>query len=269
MRYLTQSLTCWLALHTLLPASVAESKSPAPPLFRVVDLNRGEAAQVTLSDGKRVNVKLLGVDETRDAIRSAVRLARVSVEMNGRKLTLDSGNYRLPVKFAGVQIDCPITKGYYLNCDPFEDSWGLDKDARLRIWLANSPWSEPNKFTYPARQRWFATQTQIGNEPSYVDGGDCPPRKIYYHSGNDIGGCEGLVNVVSACDGLVVSARGKAMEGYTNAPFYKPHGDYDYVYVLDEHGWFYRYAHLQSIDESVQPGKKINAGEKIGVLGKE
>jgi hypothetical protein len=216
-----------------------------------------------------VNVKLLDVDETRDAVRSAVRLARVSLEIDGGKLTLDSGNYRLPVKFAGVQIDCPVTKGYYLNCDPFEDSWGLEKDARLRLWSTDSPWFEPGKFTYPTRQRWFATQTQIGNEPSYVDGGDCPPRKIYYHSGNDIGGCEGLVDVVSACDGLVVSARGKAMEEYTNAPFYKPQGDYDYVYVLDEHGWFYRYAHLQSIDESVQPGKRIKAGEKIGILGKE
>src|SRR5438552_13250255 len=119
MRYLRQSLTCWLTLQTLLAALAAESTSSALPLFRVVDLNRGEAAQTTLSDGKKVNVKLLEVDETRDAIRSAVRLARVSVEVDGRKLALDSGNYRLPVKFAGVQIDCPVTKGCYLNCDPF------------------------------------------------------------------------------------------------------------------------------------------------------
>ncbi len=165
MRYLTQSLTCWLALQTLLHALAAESTSSALPLFRVVDLNRGETAQTTLSDGKKVTVKLLEVNETRDAIRSAVRLARVSVEVDGRKLTLDSGNYRLPVKFAGVQIDCPITKGYYVNCDPFEDSWGLEKDARLRIWPANSPWFEREKFTYPARQRWFATQTQTATNP--------------------------------------------------------------------------------------------------------
>ena len=112
MRYPTLSLTCWLALHTLLHALAAENASPATlPLFRVVDLNRGEAAQITLSDGKKVNIKLLEVDETRDAVRSAVRLARVSVEINGRKVTLDSGNYRLPMNFAGVQIDCPVTKG--------------------------------------------------------------------------------------------------------------------------------------------------------------
>jgi hypothetical protein len=95
-------------------------------------VNRGETVQITLSDGKKVNIKVLEVDETRDPVRSAVRLARVSVEIDGGKLTLDSGNYRLPMNFAGVQIDCPVTKGYYLNCDPFEDSWGLEKDARLR-----------------------------------------------------------------------------------------------------------------------------------------
>lgn len=265
MRAISLFLTGWFALQTL----AAPAPKDSSPLFRVVDLNRGEVAQVQLTTGKKAKLKLLDVSETRDPIRSAVRLARVTLEVDGRKVTLDSGNYRLPVKLGEVQIDCPVTKGYYENCDPFEDSWGLDKDARFRVWPANSPWFEPNKFVYPARQRWFATQTQIGNEPSYVDGGDCPPRKIYYHSGNDIGGSEGMINVVSACDGLVVSARGKAMEGYTNAPFYKPHGDYDYVYVLDEHGWFYRYAHLQSIGAAIQPGKKIKAGEKIGVLGKE
>ena len=54
-----------------------------------------------------------------------------------------------------------------------------------------------------------------------------------------------------------------------DAPFYKPRGDYDYVYVLDAHGWFYRYGHLQSIDPAIQPGARVKMGQKIGVLGKE
>src|SRR5262249_1051745 len=109
------------------------------------------------------------------------------------------------------------------------------------------------------------------NEPSYVDGGDRPPagRPIYYHSGNDIGGCGGMVDVVSACDGLVVSARGKALPGPGKAPFFKPRGDYDYVYLLDAPGRDYRYAHLKSIDGAVRPGERVKAGQKIGVLGKE
>lgn len=261
------------ALLSALPVG-AETDEPTrsrQPLFRTIDLDRGEAQEVELADGSKARIKLLEVEEVRDSLRSAIRLARIKVEINGTPATLTSGNYRLPATMAGVQIDCPVTKGYYRNCDPFEDSWGLDKDARVRLWPAGSPWVAPGTFVYPAKQRWFANPTQIGNEPSYVDGGDLPhpTRGIYYHSGNDIGGCEGMVDVVSACDGLVVSAGGKAMPEHSNAPFYKPRGDYDYVYVLDAHGWYFRYAHLQSIDPAVRPGVRIKMGQKIGVLGKE
>lgn len=259
-----------LVFAALWAGADGEVEPPQPP-FITVDLDRNETYEVRLADGSRAKVKLLGVEETRDTLRSALRQARVTVEINGSQTTLTSGNYRLPVTVAGIQVDCPATKGLYQNHDKFEDSWGLDKDARLRLWPEKSAWLRPGTFVYPARQRWFAGPTQIGNEPSYVDGGDRPPagRPIYYHSGNDLGGCEGMVDVVSACDGLVVSARGKAMPEHAEAPFYKPRGDYDYVYVLDAHGWYYRYAHLKSIDEAVQPGKPVKAGQKIGVLGKE
>jgi len=258
-------------LAVLVAAVLIGAVEPKKPLFATVDLDRGETVEVRLPDGGKATVKVVQIRETRDSLREALRRADVTVEINGRKTTLTSGNYRLPMTVAGVQIDCPATKGLYPNHDKFEDSWGLDKDARLRLWPEKSAWTEPGTFVYPARQRWFASSTQIGNEPSYVDGGDLPTlkRSIYYHSGNDIGGCEGMVDVVSACDGLVVSARGKAMPEHNDAPFYKPRGDYDYVYVLDAHGWYIRYAHLKSIDESVQPGTRVKAGQKIGVLGKE
>jgi murein DD-endopeptidase MepM/ murein hydrolase activator NlpD len=239
------------------------------PLLRTVDLDRGESRLVELADGTRARVKLLDVEEERDGVRSAIRQARVRVEVNGRTTTLVSANYRLPIAVGGVQIDCPVTRGYYKNCDPFEDSWGLDKDARLRLWPEGSPWAAPGTFAYPIKQRWFAGATQMANEPSFVDGGDAPTgRPIYYHSGLDIGGCEGLVEVVSACDGLVVSGGGKALPDYPDIPFFK-RGDYDYVYVLDAQGWFYRYAHLKSIDPAIRPGERVRMGQKIGVLGKE
>jgi len=37
------------------------------------------------------------------------------IELNGQSLVLTSATYHLPVKFAGVQIDCPITKGHVAN----------------------------------------------------------------------------------------------------------------------------------------------------------
>ena len=121
MRYPTLSLTCWLALHTLLHALAAENASPATlPLFRVVDLNRGEAAQITLSDGKKVNIKLLEVDETRDAVRSAVRLARVSVEINGRNMIVASSE----AKAANRSVSYPSKR----HADGFND-WVLVADG--------------------------------------------------------------------------------------------------------------------------------------------
>ena len=259
------------ALLAALPVAQAagQDHTAHKPLVRTVDLDRGESQLVELADGTRARVKLLDVEEERDGVRSAIRQARVRVEVNGRTTTLVSANYRLPIAVGGVQIDCPVTRGYYKNCDPFEDSWGVDKDARLRLWPAGSPWAAPGTFAYPIKQRWFAGATQMANEPSFVDGGDAPTgRPIYYHSGLDIGGCEGLVEVVSACDGLVVSSGGKALPEYPDIPFYK-RGDYDYVYVLDAQGWFYRYAHLRSIDPAIRPGERVRMGQKIGVLGKE
>ena len=198
------------------------------PLFLTVDLRVGEAQEVQLSDGSKANVKLLDVEETRDKVRSAIREARVKIEVNGKTETLISGYYRLPMTVGGVQVDCPATKGLYQNHDPWEDSWGLDKDVRLRLWPAGSPWMPPGEFVYPIKQRWFASGTQMANEPSFVDGGDAPTgSKFYYHSGLDIGGCEGRVEVVSACDGLVVSAGGKTLPEYSDLPYYKKRGDYD------------------------------------------
>ena len=262
----TACLTAFLLVTTpLIAAEVAQ----AP--FRTLDLDFNELQEVPLADGRKVSVKLLDVQEQRDSLRSAIRSATIKVEVNGIATTLDSGNYQLPIAVGDVQIDCPVTQGYYRNHDTFEDSWGLTKAARVRVWPKGSPWLEPGTFVYPAKQRWFATATQMGNEPSYVDGGDNPPvtRPIYYHSGNDIGGCEGLIDVVSACDGVVASAGGKAMPEHTDAPFYKPHGDYDYVYVVDARGWYYRYAHLKSIDPAIAPGARVTKGQKIGMLGKE
>jgi murein DD-endopeptidase MepM/ murein hydrolase activator NlpD len=235
------------------------------PLFRAVDLGVGESQQVMLGDGSTARVKLLDLRETCDALRDAVRVARVKVEVNGKTATLTSANYNLPVTVGGVQVDCPITKG--CNSNSGEDSWGLRRDARLRLWPAGSPWIEPGTFVYPLKQKWFASGTQMANEPCYVDGGEVPAnKKIYYHDSLDFGGCEGLVEVVAATDGLVVSAAKQTLPGYEATPV-RPRGDV--VYVLDDRGWYYRYSHLCEIDDAMRPGATVKKGQRVGVLGKE
>ncbi len=243
-----------------------ESTDRMTPLIRVVDLNIDDSEKVELSDGSKVTVKLLKLEETRDSVRDAVRRAEVTVSVNGKIVTLVSATYHLPVTVGNVQIDCSITKGY--NSNGTRDSWNLEKDARLRLWPAGSPLLRPGTFMYPVKQRWFATHTQMANVPTFVDGGEVPSRKkIYYHNGLDIGGAEGMVDVVAATDGIVVSSGLTVLEFEKKGTPVRPR--YDVVYVRDQRGWYYRYSHLKEIDQSIKPGRIIKIGDPIGVLGKE
>jgi len=156
-------------------------------------------------------------------------------------------------------------KIYYSNSH--HDRWGLTKDARFRLWPKDSPFIEPGTFVYPIKQLWFASMTQSGNEPTYVDWGEHPTeKKIYYHSGHDMGGAEGLDEIISATDGLVVSSKNQALAGYDSIPVYtRP----DAVNIIDKRGWLVEYVHLDSIDPAVKIGANVKMGQRIGFIGKQ
>lgn len=259
-------ILCCLAADSLRAAEPRPRKLSAAlqqPLVRVVDLNVGDTKQLELCNGERVEVKLLKLRETRDRIRQAVRSAMVTVTVDGEEITLESGMYNLPRRVAGVQIDCSITKGYNSNGTP--SFWGLDKDARLRLWPVDSPLLSPGSLIYPVDQRWFATRTWFDNEP--VDGGTKILPKIYYHSGLDIGGSERQVKVIAATDALVVSVGDDVLEEHRrDTPV---EARYDVVYLLDARGWYYRYSHLDTINNAIRPGRVIYRGTEIGLLGKK
>lgn len=255
-----------LALLSVITGAKAQVDStPQAAIVRTVDLAVGETAEMTLADKRVVRLKLIGVDEKRDTIREAVREATVKVEVDGETVSLVSGNYRLPVTVGKVQIDCPITGGYRKNTTV--DVWGLDKDARLRIWPAGSGLMHEGTFQYPLRQRWFASATQMANEPVFVDGGEQPfSPKIYYHWGLDMGGAEDMIDVRAATEGLVVSAGTAVLPGYEKTPI-KPR--YDVIYLEDPRGWLYRYSHLAGFRPEIKVGARVKIGQTIGTLGKE
>lgn len=263
-------LTVALVLLLTRTANAALPQPTLTPPFSTVDLSTGETEEVVLADGQKIRVKLLDLKERRDELRGAVRRAEVRVQVGEREVTLVSANYRLPVVVGDVRIDCPVTRGYARNATETTgglDPWGLDKDVRLRLWPAKSSLVNPGTFKYPAKQTWFASSTQMANEPTYVDGGERPgTAKIYYHYGLDIGGAEGLVDVVAATDALVVSVGKEVLPGYVDTPV-APR--YDVLYLLDERGWFYRYSHLLSFAPELKPGQKVHMGQPLGLLGKE
>jgi Peptidase family M23/PKD domain len=246
------------------PAVPPSENAAVRPWVRTADLDIGESQEITLHDGQMARLKLVGVEEIRDSLRQAVREARVKVEVNGAVLTLTSATYHLPVVAGGVQIDCPITRGHLANSS-MGNVWSLQKEARFRLWPAGSSWMQPGTFTYPARQRWLASDTQMANEPTFVNGDEAPGQtNVYYHYGLDFGGAEGMVDVVAATDGLVVSAGGRTLPAHTNSP---AQARYDVIYIVDGRGWYYRYSHLMTL--YVRPGQQVRMGQRIGILGKE
>ena len=256
-----------LCLVILLFASFvfgADSNPKITPLVRVVDLSIGETLTVKLSDGSSAIVELKSLEEKRDSLRDAIREARVEVVVNGKAVSLVSANYQLPKTVGGVRIDCSITCGYVGNSG--RDSWGLKKDARLRLWPAGSPLMRPGTFGYPLRQRWFASGTQMANEPTFVDGGERPKnKKIYYHNDLDFGGAEGMIDVLAATDGLVVSFAGETLPKFAQSPARKR---YDVIYLLDDRGWFYRYSHLHSMDSKIELGQRVRRGQPTRSRGR-
>lgn len=235
------------------------------PLLRTVDLKVGQTQTVELCDGTSATVELLALNESRDDIRGAVRRGDVLVEINGERATLTAAYYRLPVEVGGIKIDCAITRGCTF---PNSNPWSLDADARFRLWPKDSPLIRPETFTYPVRQFWFASDTQMANEPTFVNGDEAPGKtSVYYHWGLDVGGVEGKVEIVAATDGLVVSARGETIENEKQGTPVKSR--YDVVYIKDDRGWYYRYSHMQSIDDNVKLGERIVMGSPVGILGKE
>lgn len=255
-----------LGLFLLVIFSVScTDTSELVPVRVVTELNIGDSQEIKVNNGDIVKLKLLKVYVVRDSLRDAVRSVRVKITVDGEDIVLNSGNYNLPVAVGKVQIDCPVVKNYYTNSS--SDSWGLEKDARFRLWPAGKPYIKQGTFVYPVKQRWLASMSQLGNEPCYVDWGEnLAVKKIYYHSGHDIGGAEGMDEVVSATDGLVVSAKNEVLDGYSDLP-----GDVrpDVVYIVDKRGWCIRYSHLDSTDPEIKPGARVKMGQKIGFIGKQ
>ncbi|OFX33754.1 MAG: hypothetical protein A2W90_21960 [Bacteroidetes bacterium GWF2_42_66] len=238
------------------------------PLRTVADLNIGESIKLKLTDGDSVEVTLLDTEAVFDKLRNAVRSARAKVSVNGHEVWLDVANYNLPVTVGNVQIDCPVIKAYSAKSSHLR--WGLKKEARLRVWPAGSPYITPGTFVYPIKQRLFASDTQMGNEPAYVDGTEDPVNpdysSVYYHSALDFGGSEGKEEIVSSVDGLVITSGVYTIDGARDLP---DKGSYDAVYVLDKRGWYHGFFHLFSIDSAIKPGVNVKMGQKIGTIGKE
>lgn len=245
------------------------SKYPVSHYPMIVDLNLNQELEFRFHKRQPPRtLKVVEIREERDSVRQAVRWAKLGVEVNGQIYPVYCENYTLGKRIdeLNLAIECLATKGITENS--MTDGWGFSKDVRLRLFPDYNDHFDHGEFIYPLEKPMFSGDTQLGNEPTFVDGGeDIADKKIYYHYGVDIGGMEGREQVVSTCDGIVISKDEMVLAGHKNIPIVEP--GKSRVTLLDKRGWYHIYSHFYSIDSSVLLGKKIKAGQRIGVLGKE
>jgi len=235
------------------------------PIRVVAELDIGQTKEITLTNGERVKLTLLGMDETRYDVRNIISDIKLRVKVDDEEVVLSCGNYNLPVRVGNVKIDCTAAKNYLSNS--MRDHWKIKKDARFRLWPNDSPYIKKGTFCYPIKQRWMADFTHSGNEPSLRGWGvRFDWKKIYYHEGHDIGGADGMDEIVAATDGRVVSIRNETLEGYED---FTIGGREDRLIIVDERNWLYLYSHLHSSNPSIKPGDKVKKGQTLGLIGKK
>ena len=165
------------------------------------------------------------------------------VEVNGKQVWLTRGNYnaaadggrcadRLLGSPRGIWATPPTTT---------TDYWGLDGRRPLHL-ARRIAADESGNIVYPLKQRWFATSTQMANEPCYVDSSEsaAEPQDLLSLR-------PGLRRLRGARPKWSPPPMGwwfppapKGLPGYHDSPVKHR---YDVVYVLDARGWYYRYSH--------------------------
>lgn len=265
----THALTRLLIPLILIILGINPSRVYSQQLERlntVIELNIGESSNVKLINGETVELTLLDVITERDEVRGAVRSAQVIIKINGEEATIGSGNYHLPIQLGKIKIDCPAIKEYTVS-GYYRFEGIMAKDARFRLWPERSPLIQPATFGYPLKQKWFASRMQSQNEMAGLGWAEnIKSTPFGYHATHDFGGAEGFDEIIAATDGLVVSSNDEVLDGYEDLP-----GDVrpDVVWIVDNRNWYYRYSHLNSIEEDIVPGAKVSLGQKIGYMGKQ
>jgi murein DD-endopeptidase MepM/ murein hydrolase activator NlpD len=233
----------------------------------VVELDVGESKEVELINGDIVNLSLIDIKTVRDSLRNGIRAAYLTVRVDGEEIILGSGNYNLPVTVGLVKIDCPVIKEITATSSYYAKNAVLQGDARFRLWPRKSSYIQKRTFLFPLKQDWMASRTQSQNEPAGLGWAEnLASENMGYHSTHDFGGAEGMEEIFSATDGLIVSSNNEVLEEYKDLP-----GDVrpDVVWVVDGRGWYIRYSHLNSIEPEIKAGKNVQMGQKIGYMGKQ
>jgi murein DD-endopeptidase MepM/ murein hydrolase activator NlpD len=214
---------------------------------RIVTLNVGESYTFQPRSGAQRVIKLLALQEHRDSVIHLMSRAEVQIAIDGRPLTLVCEPYTMPTQVGDLRVLADSTAG-----------WGnVPKAVQLSVWEAGGPLVDTNRFGFPLpKYRFCSHPTQCYNEPVYVGEGDGDPagQRFCHDYGFDVAGYEGRQDVVSVTDGKVA--------------LFWPYPPGCSVVVQDTSGFYWSYAHVESLAPGIEVGAHLDKGQKIGLLGK-
>lgn len=217
---------------------------------QTVSLQVGESWHFSMGDSEARNLRLLAVEEDRDAVVRQVRLAHVRIQLDGQVHTLRCGPYVMPASIAGLRLLADTTSG-------FEST--MDQRVQLSVWNLAEPIVDPAKFTFPlADYELFSQGAQVYNEVIWQGRGDGLGNKVFYHNyGIDLTGCAGRDEVRSPVAGTVLGT-------WIEQPSSWDRGS---VVVVGEDGRWWELAHLDSVWPGIGPGVRVAMGAPVGRLG--
>jgi murein DD-endopeptidase MepM/ murein hydrolase activator NlpD len=216
---------------------------------RIVTLNVGESYTFQLRSGALRAIKLLTLQEHRDSVIHLMSRAEVQIAIDGQPLALVCEPYTMPTQVGDLRVLADSTAG-----------WGnVPKAVQLSVWEAGGPMVDTNRFGFPvAHYRLFSHPTQCYNEPVHIGERDGDPagQRFYHDYGFDMVGYDGGEDVISAIEGTVALFWPDKQGGPSS------------VVIQDAQGFYWSYAHLQSLAPGISLGAHVSKGQKIGVLGK-
>lgn len=228
--------------HEITPDQAARIKYSTQ---RFVYLDPGDAVTFRLKDGAEKQVRLVSVKEYADPVVHLTRRADVTVEIDGRPITLACAPYTMPTETQGLRIQVDTTSAWL----------AIPKRVQLSLWDASGPVVDTGLFCFPLPgYRLFSQGMQAYNEPVHLGDRDGDPagQRFYHNYGVDLAGYEGRQKVLSCIDGIVVQ---------TNPD----EGD---LAIRDDRGFVLYYGHLDSILSEIRVGSPVKRGQWVGMLGR-
>ncbi|MBD1422609.1 PKD domain-containing protein [Sphingobacterium chuzhouense] len=244
----------------LLYAAICQQVA-AWPMY--IDLNIGEDHHITLPDryGEKhtCKLKLVSIDHEyapnywhripKEYQAKHLKSARLSLEVNGRKVELTKRPYQSPISVDGFRLYVEDTKRWAKEAS-FLAIESFPKDARIAVALDNESWG-PSDMLFPIRSyRW-------GSSPYQNTWGSLVPyNSLYYHRGEDFGAIPDQLEVQAILEGTVMETPLPKGDGKSNA-----------IVVRHDADFTYRVSHVNTttVQKNIQKDVHIEDG---GILAK-